>query len=512
MLTATAPSPLPGIDTGELVAAYAKARASLVAFRHILLENDQSKERAPAAFHFQWSDDLLHGTRHIALEAFRESAKTQYVMRAFPLYCLTFPFAAADYVVIIKNNATLARNKLHEIEREFVENPALCARLIRVIEQSAEAFEVLVTDDDGKEHSVRIEAYGKGASIRGLSTRDRRPKVLLIDDPQDKEDAQSETVQEQDWEWFLSDVMFLSKACRIFLIGNNLGEKCIIERAIVAAEELGFVSRRVPTLIEGQSAWPAMHSLEEIQTQREAYERMGQIDIWLREKMCTAVSVETQIFSADDYRAFSPSQAKSLMRDALLFCTMDPGWSQKASSCFRAICVNAVTQEGYWFLLEIRYGRWPTSMHMDIIFETVTRWQLRSFGIEKGEYQEVIEPILYEEMARRKVFFDVVPLEHAKQGSKLERIKMLSPRFKAHTIWLPSAPVYQDANPKHGEGNWITELKAELAGVTREEIKSLFIDLADALAMQEQVAQAPYRPRAMGDLPRRALTNARLLS
>src|SRR3990167_10308393 len=158
MLTATAPSPLPGIDTGELVAAYAKARASLVAFRHVRLENDQSKGRAPAPFHFQWSDDLLHGTRHIALEAFRESAKTQLVMRAFPLYCLTFPFDAADYIVLIKNNATLARNKLHEIEREFMENAALCARLIRVVEQAAEAFEARVKDDDDHGHTVRIEA------------------------------------------------------------------------------------------------------------------------------------------------------------------------------------------------------------------------------------------------------------------------------------------------------------------------------------------------------------------
>ena len=506
MSTAMASSVLPGINPDELVAAYAKARGSLVAFRHILLENDQSKERTPAPFHFQWSDDLLTGTRHIALEAFRESAKTQLVMRAFPLYCLTFPFDAADYIVLIKNNATLARNKLHEIEREYMENPALSARLIRVVEQSAEAFEVLVKDDNDKDHTVRIEAYGKGASIRGLSTRDRRPKVLLIDDPQDKEDAQSETVQEQDWEWFLSDVMFLSKACRIFLIGNNLGERCIIERAITAAEELGIVARRVPAILDGESAWPAMHSLEEIQTQREAYERMGQIDIWLREKMCTAVSEETRIFHDEDYRYFPPSQARSLMRDALLFATMDPARSTKLSGCYRAICVNAVTQEGHWFFLEIRYGRWPTSRHMDIIFETVTRWQLKSFGIEKGEYQETIEPFIHEEMARRKIFFDVVPLEHAKVGSKLERIKMLSPRFKAHTIWFPSTPVYQD-----GEGNWITELKSELAGVTREEIKSLFIDLADAAAMQEQVATAPYRPRATGTLPRRGLTNARML-
>ena len=123
-MSAAMACPLPGIEPEELIAAYAQARASLVDFRHILLENDQSKERAPAPYHFALSHELLRGTRHIALEWFRESAKTQYAMRAFPLYALTFPFDAADYIVIIKNNATLARNKLHEIEREFIEGAA----------------------------------------------------------------------------------------------------------------------------------------------------------------------------------------------------------------------------------------------------------------------------------------------------------------------------------------------------------------------------------------------------
>ena len=51
-------------------------------------------------------------------------------------------------------------------------------------------------NEDG-ECNVRIEAYGKGASIRGLSNKDRRPKILILDDIQDLEDARSETVTEE---------------------------------------------------------------------------------------------------------------------------------------------------------------------------------------------------------------------------------------------------------------------------------------------------------------------------
>jgi hypothetical protein len=496
----------PKIDAEQLALAYAKARQSLVAFRYILLVNDLSSESEPASFHEDWSVAALHGDTHEAWEAFRESAKTQYLMRAFPLHCLTFPDDKRDYGVIIKNNATLARNKLHEIEREYHDNPALSARLIKIVEESGDVFEIVTLNDDGKKHTVRVEAYGKGASIRGLSIRDRRPKFILIDDPQDVEDSRSETVQAQDWEWFLSDVMFLAKSCRIFLIGNNLGERCILERAINAADELGLRAHRVPAIIDGQSAWPARYSLGEILAQRDSYDRMGQIDIWLRDKMCTATSEANRVFDESDYRWFPPFQADKLMRDCKLFATMDPARSTDKQSCYRAITVNAVSQEGYWFILEIRYGRWPPATHIDMIFNTVTRWGLRTFGIERGEYLDVIQPFIHEEMAKRQVFFDVVPIEHAKAGSKLERIKILAPRFRSHTIWFPTMPVHSD-----GDGNWVSEIKSELAGVTRSEIKSLYIDLVDSLAMQEQIAQAPYRPRNAANLPREALMDARLI-
>jgi len=48
------------------------------------------------------------------------------------------------------------------------------------------------------------------------------------------------------------------------------------------------------------------------------------------------------------------------------------------------------------------------------------------------------------------------------------------------------------------------ELKTELKGVTNSEIKSLFIDLVDSLAMQEQIAEAPFGAVDESNLPRDA--------
>jgi len=464
----------------DVVMMYTEAMDNLVDYRYTLLQAGDG-EVASAPFHYKWSDDLLNSTKHKAIEGFRESAKTQYVMRSFLLYCLTFPSKKRDYIVIIKNNATLASNKLKELEREYLSNPLVQAGLKDVHEQSGQVFSVDIEDAKGEIINIRIEAYGKGASIRGLSNLDRRPKIVVIDDPQDVDDARSETVCQTDWNWFLSDVTFLGKSSRIFMIGNNLGEKCIIERVFNNAKGLGFDTERIPIEIDGVPTWPEMFAIENILAEKKNYTEMGKIDIWMRERMCIALSKETQVFDPDDYRWFSLGDVEHVAKDCNITATLDPAASTSLESCFRAIVVNAVSSEDYWNIVDVPYGRWDSVELVEKIFDTVVKWHLRDFHIEKGMLKDFLEPFLLKEMPKRKIYFNLIPIEHARVGSKLERIKMLQPRFKAHTIWFP----------RHAP--WITEMLSELAGVTKDLIKSLFIDLVDCLAMQEQCAKMPFR-------------------
>lgn len=489
-------------DLKDLQEAYAKARRNLVNYRRILLQNSEGEEVEAAPFHYDWSDILLNGKKNFAIEAFRESAKTQYVLRAFPLYCLTFPERGRLYIVLIKNNARLASAKLLEIEKEYTTNPTLNANKVRINEESGSVFDVNVLDDQGVEHNVRIEAYGKGSSIRGLSYLDRRPDIVIIDDPQDVEDAKSDTVVESDWKWFLSDVKFLGKKCRIFLIGNNLGEKCIVERVMQNPTALDCETKVLPAILKQKlpdgteievSAWPAQFSIESLKKERAAYDSLGQLEIWQRERMCLSVSDETRVFHESDYQYYSPSIIHKMVPSCNLYATLDPASSKSIEACFRAIVINAVDSDDNWFIADVLYGRWDSAVLLDKIFHAVVTWRPKTFGIEKGMLKQVIEPFIVKKMSQDKVFFSITELEHGKIGSKLERIKMLQPRFKAHKIWFPT------------EAHWLAEMKSELSGVTKTEIKSQFIDLVDALAMQEQIAQAPYGRKANNALPREAM-------
>jgi len=458
------------MDKDALIEAFKKARKSLVDFRHIVLRNGDN-EVNPAEFHYKWSDLLLNGNGHFAIEGFRESAKDQYVNRAFPLYCLLFPSKERNYLVILRNNDTQATKSIEAIRNEALSNPAIKTRIVNVVKATSNCLIVDCLADGGEEITVTIEGYGKGASIRGLANNDKRPDIIICNDLQDIEDSRSDTVQEKDWEWFLSDVKFLGQYTRIFMIGNNLGEKCIIERIFRDPASTGFETQRVAIADPAMelSSWPSKYTIEQVLKERKDYDQLGKLAIWLRERMCVAVSDETRIFRDEDYTYYTPALAEKISAEAQeVFATLDPASSKGLESCFRAIVVCARMRDGHWYILEVPYGRWDSVGLLDKMFEVCRKFGIRRFGIEKGHFHQVLEPFIYKEMTRLGIRFVIVPLEHGKIGSKLERIKMLQPRFKAHSVWFPQSAY------------WLDEIKSELAGVTSSEIKSMYIDLCFA--------------------------------
>ncbi len=442
-----------------------KSKKSLVDFRSFCLSQDGDLESA--AFHYQWSKMLLEDSDNFAIEAFRESGKSQYVLRSFPLYCLMFPSVKRDYIVIIKKNATLANSKLKEITREFMSSPLMSQRRVKVYDESGEVFNVDVKNDAGEIVNVRIEAYGKGGSIRGLSYKDRRPKIVIIDDPQDVEDAESEAINETDWNWFVSDVMFLGQNARVFLIGNNLGEKSIIERVFTQAESLKFKTMRIPAIVDGQSAWPSKYTIESIEAERENFRKLGKIDIWMREKMCEALSDEMRTFHKEDIMHYDPALISELSKKCNIFIAVDLAISEKKSADYTAIPVVGVNSDNQWFILDCVYGRFDPSTTIDHIFNLVRRWHPIIVGIEKVAFQRALIHFVMKEMPIRNTFFCIQQLEAEKQ--KELRIKALQPRFKAKTVWLPQ------------KASWLDEMETELLRFP----KCLHDDLIDALAYIE---------------------------
>lgn len=448
------------------------AYKSLVDFRKIYLPAPD--DCPPAPFHYEWSDILLHGTKHFAQEAFRESGKSVLVIRTHSLYRLVFPSHAYDFIVIIMANQTLASARLRDLAEDYLSDPKLSSNLVEIKKNNDKTFEVIVKDLSGEPINVRIDAYGKGSSIRGLLHGETRPKLIIIDDPQDLEDMGSDTVLEKDYNWFLSDIAFLGKKCRIFLIGNNLGKACLIERVIDNKEYLGFEASRIPIIKDGKSTWPGKYTLDFIDKERSRYEKLGKIDIWYRERMCESVDPESQIFKEEYFKKF---HWKDLRLSTLnIFMTVDLAISQKATADFTSIMVVGINPDNHWFILDCSFGRYDPTKTIDEIFRMVGKWNPQVVGVERVAYQAAIHHFLEKEMPRRNMFFTIKPLQA--QRKKEERIAALQPRFSAGAVWVP-----EDAK------DWWEELKGEMLAFPH----GVHDDLLDSLAYVEQIGVSPLK-------------------
>ena len=452
-------------ELNELIDSEERALKSLVAFREEFIpSNDDVK---PAPFHTEWSDILLNGTGNFAIEAFRESAKTQIVIRANLLHALTFPQDKRSYLVIICATQTTASKKLQEVSREFLASDVMRGLVSEIRDNSGLALEVHYVNGQ----KVRIEAYGKGAAVRGLSWGAKRPDLVIIDDPQDEEDARSETVTVNDWDWFLSDVYFLGQSTRIFMIGNNLGERCIIEQVFKFSTQLNFTVRRIPIINEaGESAWPSKWALSEIEKERENAEVLGKTDIWYRNKMCQCISPDSQKFKRSYFRYYDRIDIRNLN----IYTTVDLAISQKVNADYSAIVTVGVNSAGHWFVLDVEYGRYDPSTTIDAIFSAVQKWHPLSVGVEVVAYQAALQHFLEKEMPRRGTFFRITPLKAEKK--KEIRIDNIQPRFAVGTVWFKSG------------AHWLERIEGELLAYPH----GAHDDVIDALAYVEQLAVSPY--------------------
>lgn len=443
-----------------------KALLSLVAFREEFIPSDDDVK--PARFHEEWSEILLRGHGHFAIEAFRESAKTQIVIRANLLHALTFPQSHRSYLVIICATQTTASKKLQEVSREFFANADMCSLVSEVKDNSGLALEVHYHGGQ----AVRLEAYGKGAAVRGLSWGAKRPDLVIIDDPQDEEDARSETVTANDWDWFLSDVYFLGQSTRIFMIGNNLGERCIMEQVIANADKLHFTAQRIPILDkEGRSAWPSKWSVYAIEKERQEWEYVGKTDLWYRNKMCECISPDSQKFKKSYFKYYDVQPDLSTLN---IYTTVDLAISQKVNADYSAIVTVGVNSAGHWFILDVEYGRYDPTTTIDAIFSAVQKWRPLAVGIEVVAYQAALQHFLEKEMPHRGIFFRIQPLKAEKK--KEIRIDNIQPRYAVGTVWHRAQAV------------WLEKLEGELLAYPH----GAHDDVIDALAYMEQMVTEPY--------------------
>lgn len=375
-----------------------------------------------------------HGPKkHELFKLFRGAAKSTLSEEALAIQA---GFREFKNCLIVGSSETRAAERLHSIKREMEKN-----------EDFIEVFGYLRGAVWGDSEVVlstgaKIQARGRGQSLRGIKHEDMRPDLLLCDDLEDSfDDVSTPEKRRRIMLWFMSDLMpALDPSYRARMNATPLDPESL-------PEELGKDPEwkpvhHYPVYYLGEngekvSSWPERFPLRkgrehrgkdviEIEKLEASYRRKGLIREFNAEYLCKAEAMEDKPFRGE-YLKLEP-RARTW---EAVFAMFDPARTVGAES--------ATTGWAVWSWVADRLIVWEADgqklLPDEIIrrcFDIGERYDPVYIGVEEdGLNQWLMQPIRQEQV-RRGV---TLPFRAMKAPrSKNDFIRGLQPFFKAGEI------------------------------------------------------------------------------
>ena len=333
-------------------------------------------------------------------------------------------------------------------------------------------------------------AAGAGGAFTGKGF-----KIGIIDDLfKNREEAESKTIRDSRWNWYLSSFYTRQEgATAIIVISTRWHEDDIIGRLIKKREQDiadGQTNFDDWTIVEfpaiaikdeefrdkGEALWPEKFPLEKL---RKTENTLGPYEFSALYQAHPITSAN-QEFKEIWFKKRSWSEIEAL--DTRKFATIDPG-GKGLENDNTGIVRNYVDKENKWNLKAM-------GVHIDSkeLLENIFRLHEEGFekiGIEETVYLKAVKPFYDDECRKRNKFPNIIPLKQPTVQKEV-RIRGLIPRYASGSIY-------------HID-NECRDLENELKVFP----KGAYDDVADSLAMQNEIAEAP-----ISDLKRAVIRHQR---
>ena len=311
-------------------------------------------------------------------------------------------------------------------------------------------------------------ATGIGGAMTGYGA-----DLLLIDDPvKDRQDAESETIRENTWNWYTSTAHTrLMPGGAIILIQTRWHDSDLAGM-ILQNEKEKWEVLSLPAIAEqdekyrkkGEALWPEHYTLENL---LEIKSSIG-ISEFSSLYQQNPINEETAEFKRQWFKYYRDDECPTNMR---IYTTVDPAISKKASADESCVMTVGVTPDNSKFVLEYTNAKLNPTELIEEIFRHYEKYKPIKVGIETIAYQEALSHFLKIEMRKRNQFM---------------RIEEIKTREDKETKIRGLIAHYQNGVMYHRAG-FCDTLEQQLLRFP----KSAHDDVMDALAMQQQLWQAP---------------------
>lgn len=391
------------------------------------------RHQASPAFH----DKLIrawHGPKkHELFMVFRGAAKSTLAEEAIAIQA---GFREFKNCLIVGSSETRAAERLHSIKREMEKNEDFIETFGYLRGAKWEDSEVVLST------GAKIQARGRGQSLRGIKHEDWRPDLLLCDDLEDSfDDVSTPEKRRRIVLWFMSDLMpALDPSYRARMNATPLDPEAL--PCELAKDPEWKPVHLYPVYYLGDdgkpvSAWPERFPLRktkahrgqdviEIEKLEASYRRKGLQREFNAEYLCKAEAMEDKPFRGEHIKV--EPRARSW---EAVFAMFDPARTVGSESATTGWCV--------WSWLHERLIVWEADAEKllpdEIIrrcFDIGERFDPVYIGVEEDGLNQWLMQPLRQEMVRRGVTLPFRAMK-APRG-KNDFIRGLQPFFKAGEV------------------------------------------------------------------------------
>jgi len=203
---------------------------------------------------------LTRDFSQIALGIPRGHGKTTLI-KLFIVYCVLY--TDKKFIQIVATTADLAEKILRDVAA-MLDEPNVKATYgdwKRAIETDRNDLKVF----GFRNRTIIIAAIGAGGSLRGVNLAHSRPDVMIFEDIQSRECADSEQQSKALETWMIGTAMKAKspKGCLFIFCGNMYPtEHSILKKLRNNPKWIKFISGAI--LVDGTALWPELRSIEEL--------------------------------------------------------------------------------------------------------------------------------------------------------------------------------------------------------------------------------------------------------
>lgn len=304
------------------------------------------------------------------------------------------------------------------------------------LDQDSQSAEEWLTDQGGG-----YRAAGVGGPITGTGAH-----ILCIDDPvKNREEAESDTTRESVWDWYTSTAYTrLAPGGGVLLILTRWHDDDLAGRLMTAmANDEGDEWRVVnyPAIAEtdelyrqaGESLHEGRYPLEALLKIKRA---IGPRD-WSALYQQNPVPDEGAFFTKGMFQFYKQKELPPW--DEMIFYTAwDLAVGQKEMNDWSVGITVGVDRQDNLYVVDIQRGRWDSLAIVDKMLETYQTWRPSMTGIERGQIELAIGPLLMKTARERSIHgFGYEPLKPGR-NDKVARAQSIKGRMQQGRVQFRS--------------------------------------------------------------------------